>query len=177
MALLTKVGAFTVTNTLSNQPITGVGFQPKAVIFWSVYRSADDAWSTSSIAMIGMSTGPSNSYSVAAIGLQQGGGTNTASRIAAKALTFDTGGGGIEAEADLISFDSDGFTLDFTNATSGDIRIFYLALGGDDLTHAKVVNWAMPTTTGPKAVTGVGFQPDLILNAWADITAALDDSD
>ncbi|CCF85398.1 hypothetical protein [Nitrolancea hollandica] len=170
MALLTKVGSFTGGGSLGNQSVTGVGFQPKVLILWSSNQTAINSWSDHAVAAIGMTTGPSNAYSVsAAISASLGTRTNASRRMAAKAISISDTSEQILSEADLVSFDADGFTLDWTN-TDTNVHIMYLALGGDAVQSAKVVNWQMPTSTGNKVVTGVGFEPDFILNAWTNVT-------
>lgn len=176
MALLTKVGTFNAATSTGNQAITGVGFQPKALIIWGVGTTTDGAWTTNWFTEgIGFSTSPTNQYAQAA---EYFSGSADRRRIEACAfIQTNTGTSAIVRRADLVSMDSDGFTLDWTIAREdGDYKVLgYIALGGDDLTGAKVVNWQMPTSTGTKAVTGVGFQPDCVLHVHAGGVTALTD--
>src|SRR4029078_2160436 len=70
--------------------------------------------------------------------------TNTASRVANKAITivkWDTATTGIAlAEADFSSWDSTNLVLNWTTNDSYPYVVHYLALGGTDLS-AKVIGW------------------------------------
>lgn len=174
MALYTKVGQFTGGLSTGDKAITGLGFQPKALILWTTGMNGHGTGDleTQMRGLIGFATSASNQYSISAA--SDSGSTSDASRrMATKLISHVNPGETTGTEADLKSFDADGFTITVTAASAIHTYV-YLALGGDDITGAKVVNWTMPTSTGNKAVTGVGFQPDLILNAWTSgITAAL----
>ena len=65
-------------------------------------------------------------------------------------------------EADFVSMDPNGFTINVTKV-SGTPTIQYLALGGNDLTNAYVGVAQRKTSTGTQAYTGVGFQPDAMM--------------
>lgn len=170
MALLTKVGSFAKIDTTGTQAITGVGFTPKAIVFWtSGSNAASGTWDPHILQSIGFTAGPTNSYAVG-LAMRDGvGDTNTARRMAAKVIcTAHYDGTSVFEEADLSSFDADGFTLNWTTNAAHPERdgmVFnYLALGGSDLTGAKVVQWASPVAIGNQAVTGVGFKPDVVLH-------------
>lgn len=62
-------------------------------------------------------------------------------------------------EADLVSLDSDGFTLNWTTAATGQ-TIYALCLKGGQY---HVGSLAQKTSTGAQATTGVGFQPTGLL--------------
>lgn len=174
MPLLTKVGSFTKIGATGTQSITGVGFTPKAIIFWTTgSASASGTWQSHVFSTLGFTTGPTNSFAVAATSEDAIATSNTGRRMAAKAITnSNTGGSAAEYEADLASFDADGFTLNWTLNAPRNPVINYLALGGSDITGAKVVNWTTPTAVGNKAVIGAGFSPDLVLHTSAgDLTA------
>ena len=77
------------------------------------------------------------------------------------------------AEADLQSWDATNFTLNWTANNGPAYVVHFIAIGGPTVS-AKLVNWTMATATGNKSVTGVGFQPDVVLHAHLgqDFTAA-----
>jgi hypothetical protein len=54
-------------------------------------------------------------------------------------------------------------TLNWTTNDGQPYVVHYLAIGGPQVS-AKVVNWQTPGTTGPKAVTGIGFEPETVLH-------------
>lgn len=164
MALLTKVGTFDASGSTGNQAITGVGFQPKALILWGSGSSVLDTWSSNVIQGFGISTGPLESYAQAATRAS----ISTEGKIAAAAFIQSQTNSTYIRRANLESFDSDGFTLDWVEATTSNYSVVhYLAIGGDGLTDAKVVPWSMKGSTGIQSVTGFGFQPDAVIHAHA----------
>lgn len=170
MAMLTKVGQFNAQTTSGNQAVTGIGFAPRALIFWAVGATNNDEFNATWFTQgIGFTTGPANSYAQASAALASTS-ASTYRRVESVAIIqTNTSATGIVRRADLASLDSDGFTLNWTTqAASGNYGIIhYLALGGSDLTGVRAVNWQMPAVAGSKAVSGVGFQPDAVIHAHA----------
>lgn len=162
------VGSFTTNTSTGTQAITGLDFEPKAVLFWtSGSFAAAGGWQSDIYQSIGMTSGAAESYSVAGASDDAQGSSNTGRRIAAKAVTLISyDGSTIFGEADLSSFDADGFTLDWTSAPVVGFNVMFLAIGGEDV-QAKVVNWTSPTTTGPQSTIGAGFEPTAVLHANA----------
>jgi hypothetical protein len=60
--------------------------------------------------------------------------------------------------------DTDGFTLNWNNGASAAWLIQYMAIGGGDVTAAASGTFT-PLDDGlvPESITGVGFQPDLLM--------------
>jgi hypothetical protein len=85
-------------------------------------------------------------------------------RLAKKALTIVDWTGTTLAEANLASWTSAAFTLNWTTNDTRPVVIHYLLIGGPNVS-AKAVNWTMPLATGNKAVTGIGFKPDLVFHS------------
>lgn len=155
MAVSTFTGLFSVAAT-GSQAITGVGFQPKAVIIWHHGGGGSQYWA------LGMATGSSNEFAVSSFS-QSGVGTCnafTAGRTDATIQLRDSGT--TFTLADLTSLDSDGFTLNVTTAASSQDFGFF-AIGGADVTNAFVGTTLVPASGGTHAVTGVGFTADLYL--------------
>lgn len=120
-ALGIKIGAFTRDMTLASgsQSITGLGFKPRAVIFF-----AGDPSSAADNAVIGFDDGsnPSGLVNLNAI---------SAGRWFAPAVSiYLLQGGGTSQTASISSLDSDGFTLGWTKtgAPTGTMTIRYLAI-------------------------------------------------
>lgn len=173
MALNAKVGSFTKSTggAPASQAITGVGFQPEALILWSVSGVASGTWKASYVQSFGFSSSATDVGSSAAVAVDNVATTNTSRRFAAKAFTQVAGSEAARAECDLTSFDADGFTLNWTTNNATDDIIHYIVLGGADLTNSKVIRWQAPAAAGNKAVTGVGFQPDCLIHvAWESAT-------
>lgn len=162
MALSVKVGSITSPAAVGNQAYTGIGFQPKVVIFFGNGETVDGSHGSNS----------SNSFMPCYLGF----GTATAEGVVSDHDDFTSGdpaqynvaciaqryaaGASYNwhIEASMVSLDADGFTLDWTHVTTG-IVVNYLALGGTEL-QAKVVNPTVPAATGSWGITGAGFQPD-----------------
>jgi hypothetical protein len=167
--LLTKAGSFTASNSTGNQAVTGVGFQPKVVLFRYNMQGADGSMGDSSV---GFGVGVS-STDRRVTGNYSNTGLTTSSQSAwnQSSYVIYTPGGGYRA--DFVSMDSDGFTINW--ATASDMVVTYLALGGDAITHAKTGSAAAKTTTGTQSYTGLGFQPTaLIVFAGKFSTTPLD---
>lgn len=168
-----KVGALTVPSGAGNQSYTGLGFTPKVVIFFGNRRSADggsrNASQNPDQPYYFGAASSSSDQAVFYIRDDFSATTNSASRTTNVIWSVGLSGTNTEGttnfEADYISHDSDGFTLHWGKGNATAYVVNYLALGGSDLTNAKVVTW---TETGSsvfptnQAVTGAGFQPDAI---------------
>lgn len=181
MALNVKVGQITGPAAIevgTDHSYTGVGFQPKAIIFYGNRRDADGSSHSNTqdkdmLASLGFAV--SSASMCAEYRNDFGGGDHFAdfdilsSAVyhdpgAADTDWFDTGttGGG--------SLDADGFTLHYyANNNAGGLgwKLNYLALGGADLTNANVKHYTHDTTTGNVSYSGVGFKPDAIIISFA----------
>ena len=164
MTLSVKKGTFTKSTSTGvpvSQPVTGVGFQPKALWLWGTTVTA------STIAEgYGWFYGFSDGTAHASVGTTSADAGTTA--IAASLMRNDAVATIMSptartelARASVTSFDSDGFTLSWAVNNSTGYIIHYLAVGGTDITNAKVISTTAGVTgTGNKAYTGVGFQPE-----------------
>ena len=167
--LLAKAGSFTGTGSTGNQAVTGVGFQPKVVLFRYNMSATDTSQGD---AIIGFGVGVSSSDRRVS-GNYATTGLTTSANAAWNQPTYCiyTPGGG--SRADLVSLDSDGFTVNWV--TSSQMAVQYLALGGDAITHVKTGSAAAKTSTGNQSYTGLGFQPTaLIVFAGKFSTSPLD---
>lgn len=156
-------GNFTTNTSTGNQSITGVGFQPKVVFFiTTVNTSVGNA--DSLIYGFGVATSSTARWSMSAASMDNLGGNSNDDRAfnSDECISVNVNAS-ILLEADFVSMDSDGFTINITTADATGRIVGYLALGGSDLS-VKVGTWDLPTTTGTgKTVTGVGFQPSGML--------------
>ena len=168
-----KVGSF--TKSTGGAPVSqavphGLGEAPKALILWTNGKT-NEAFSGNALFGFGVSDG-TTSASVAT-GLRDATASSyTGNRSASGgALVISDGLGGVLlAEATLSSWDATNFTLNWTTNDPNPYVIHFLAIGGSEIS-AKVVEWNRATTTGNQAVTGTGFQPDVVIHAEADMTA------
>lgn len=123
--LSVKVGSFTrdMTTASGTQAVTGVGFQPRAVLFLANVPSTGQA-SIGFGALPNTATGPFDSFSLN-------------SRTATSAGTFSMNSGTIFAyqgvsdyyNGNLSTLDSDGFTMSWvkTGSTTGTLEVNYIA--------------------------------------------------
>jgi hypothetical protein len=162
--LRTKVGSILAPAATGNQSYTGVGFQPKAVIFFWTGQTAT-GFATSAVVGYGYTTGAGANWTATyASDDNLAGGSFKPSRWqSARCILVTTGTtGGKAAAATTVSLDADGFTLNWGNAGSAFI-IHYMALGGPDITNATTGTFPVAAGTGSQSVTGVGFQPDFLM--------------
>ncbi len=178
MALSAYVGSFsTGTGAVSSTvAVTGVGFQPEALFFWWSGRT-DTADATSRATYrrgFGAATSPTARWAVTSMTVDASASiaSGRAQRNDAIVATAQDSPSGVDALLDLQSMDSDGFTCIVDDVFPSSYTVSFLALGGASLTNAAVGNVLLGTTTGNKAVTGVGFQPDALLFASAGLTTA-----
>jgi hypothetical protein len=170
MSFFAKVGSFAKSTggAPATQAITGLGFQPKALILWTAGGTVDGTIQTQatrdSRSCIGIVSSTAAADQLAASSTADTAG-NGGRRVTQKAfLLTDATGATVVSEASLASFDADGFTLTWsTNSATEAQLIHYIALGGTDVL-AKVMHVVTPVATGNFATTGVGFQPNLLIN-------------
>jgi hypothetical protein len=166
MSFLAKVGTFIHPSTAISQSITGVGFQPKVVLF---FMSGDSQGSVNIFTQCFHSFGAADGTNQFYVSMSASDAVTTtdvpirrhtnASCIGAVLAGSAT----VSVEAGFTSMDSDGFTVGWTTADSNGRMISYIALGGTDIQNAKVGNFLPNAGTGSFSLTGVGFKPDLVL--------------
>ena len=153
---LFKVGTFTKITSAApvDQAITGVGFTPKALILFSTQSTSEDTAAGGQAFAMGASDG-TDERSIWA-GSADAVSVSDANRYANDAkvvcLRSPNSGGALQAEADLKSFDADGFTLTWTTNDANAFTIKYIAIGGDNIS-ADVFEFTQKTATGSQSVT------------------------
>lgn len=163
MALLSKVGSIQQPTSNGQQAYTGVGFQPKVILFWATPLTADGN-TTGAIGAMGAATSSSDQRYSSYANANGGATANDWNRYDnTKCIGLTNDAGTILGAAALVSMDSDGFTLNWTTTDGTQRVVTYLALGGTDITNVATGQFAQPTTTGAANVTTVGFQPDAVL--------------
>lgn len=164
MAFQVKKGSFASNTSTGNQAVSSVGFQPKAVIFFWTRQSAAGFANGQNFGVAWMD-GSGNQWNSTVASDDNVSPTVTGRRQNSSFLISIMSGGDrtIDGQAAYVSMDSDGFTINWTNAPDAAYIINYLALGGSDLTNAKSSTFTGNGASGSQAVTGVGFQPDLVL--------------
>lgn len=151
----TKIDQFNTPGSATQISETGVGFEPK---FLLTSFTANSIPSNANALRWGMGAAISLLDSVA-FGTSSGNGiatSNTRSSQESEVLfhLFSTTGT-INQSAYLVSFDSDGFTLDFIDSTAVN-GVAYLAISGPIRMAIGTLN--SQTSTGEFPVTGIGFE-------------------
>ncbi len=167
MGLTVKVGSFAQKTSTGTQAVTGVGFQPKVVLFWIQDLTADGS-AANAPHSFGAATSSSNRFYHASwvkdndgVGFYPTLGTRATKCIGV--VDDASGTPARRAEADLTSMDADGFTLNWSTADATARVISYMALGGTDIVNVMVGEKGCPTVTGNQATTGLGFKPTALL--------------
>lgn len=174
MGLLAKRVRFQAPAAAGSQAVTGVGFIPKAILFFADHQVVAPAvGNTGARSIMGCCTAPTERWSTtddANTGLSG----SAAGRHEQHAIAvINTATAALDYFAELASFDADGFTLTWTN-TPNQIYIEALCLGGDIDAEAGTIVASTGTTEQTKA--GLGFQPDALILASRGDTSALGNS-
>ncbi len=164
MALSVKVGSFSLPNVIGSVAVTGLGFQPEALI---VFSPGDLGFNVNYDRMyggIGVTTGPLKQacvswFSRANVAPSITASQTTDNRIYVSINNSGAGAPFIEQQASLVSFDPDGFTVSCTAAGQADL-LCYIAFSG--LTGADCGITSV-TALGPTNTVTTGFTPDLLL--------------
>jgi hypothetical protein len=175
MAVSAKVGAFSTGTgaAATTVAVSGVGFQPGAIIFWWSGRTetSDAIGRATHQRGFGFAVSASDRQAVGSMSTDAAAASDCGriTRNDACIATVDAAGA-VLALMDLQSMDADGFTLVVDDAFPSSLRVHYLALAG--MTNAATGWFATPTSTGnADVVTSLAFQPDLVLFMSCDITS------
>jgi hypothetical protein len=172
MSLSVKGGQLTSATSTGNQATTGIGFQPKIVFFYTTAVTGDFLWSP----IIGVATSSSARWCsmshVYVIPTRTNYYFNSSKCVS---YVYDSDGAGTMTklfEADFVTMDSDGFTINWSTVQATGYPVNYLCLGGTDIS-VKVGVADLTSGTGNQSFTGVGFLPGaLIIGGSASVTSA-----
>ena len=172
MALSSYVGSFNIDSSITatnTQSVTGVGFQPKIVMFWWSGSNATSDSVAGGYINIGFGVMIDGSNRWACLGASDDAQATTQTlKFLSDAYCVASFPSAVATNlglADYSSMDADGFTLIIDDQFSVDMRVSFLALGGDDLTNYKVDVVARGGSLGNNSYTGIGFQPDALITA------------
>lgn len=167
MSLQSHVGSFNAGTGIlgSTIVITGVGFLPKVVFFWWSGRSesTDTIGRASSSRGFGAAASASDRRAVTSRSIDAAAAADTYAGHDAAACIVTSTNTAIDGALDLQSMDADGFTLVVDDVMPRDLRVHYLALGGDSLTDIATGQFQEAAATGDQDVTSLSFQPDSVL--------------
>ena len=148
------------------QIVSGLPFQPKALIFWGSALTGTTI-TDSVISHYGFSDGTNDCVVSGAIKDNEA--TSTSVCLFSDGHCIYIGNDNAvntNGYATVVSLNPDGFTLTWGISDANTDAVHYMAIGGDDITNVKVgmfdVGIAAP---GSKSYTGVGFQPDVLFTA------------
>jgi hypothetical protein len=174
MASFQKVGGFQLNTIAGNKSVTGIGFQPKAVMFFHTPDTVDIVNQTANHNFSWGATDGVRQYATCQF--------SSNGAVVENGFTIQTNTnclvGSINANnawrCTIVSFDTDGFTI---NQPAGGlppvgVRVGYIAFGGGDLT--AYVGAVQMGAVGAQSVTGVGFQPTGLIAysiGWTSFTA------
>jgi len=165
-----KTTTFDAPTSTGNFSITGVGYQPDAVMFISNSHTSE-VDRNGALGMIGFALS-STKRGYLTIATKKDVTTSDTSRhqTTGKCAVRTGLSGSVEGEADFVSMDADGFTIDVTDAWPSADKVIYLALKGGQYDFGTITS---QTGTGNFSTTGVGFQPNaLMLTSFLNPTAA-----
>ncbi|KKL27442.1 hypothetical protein LCGC14_2385100, partial [marine sediment metagenome] len=177
-------GSFTKdtnSGTVTQSSIShGLSVEPQAMILWW-----PDQTSSGTVAA-GDSTGwgllrrgvgfPSGTGRAAAWASEDAVGTSNAARKFAgigtqASIAFISPSGTDGPHGVLTNFDTSTFDIDWTTNNTDAAIIHFLAIGGPEI-QTSIAAWILQTSAGSKAVSGVGFQPDVCIHISSSTTGA-----
>jgi hypothetical protein len=161
--LSSRCGTITQPTSTGNQSITGLGFRPNIIYFFSTYQTSAGSDTSQSAILTGVAVSSSNRLASTANivnGTNSGGNYHYTDRC----IVFGSNSAAsVLASADLVSMDADGFTINWTVADSTQRIIGYLALGSPKINYAYAGSKVEATATGNQSTTGFGFGPDVVI--------------
>lgn len=161
-----KVGTFTQdTDGTGSQAITGVGFQGKVLFLWANSKTADgsdaEVWAQS----FGWAVSASEEAVIGTAFKNTSGNRGSTYTSSAACIAIQGGTNGINhlARADFTQWDSNGFTINWAVNDNVARKIHYMVLGGSEISAKSITTTVGTISTGNKAYTGFGFQPQFVM--------------
>jgi hypothetical protein len=165
-------GGFQKRSGTGTQSITGVAFQPTAVIFFWTQQTATGV-SAGASGGAGFASAPAQAFGVGVAmvnNVHAAAGTTTSVEQRQRSITspiviFNNGTPNpVEVgRANLQSLDANGFTLNWTTSDANAYQIDYIALGGE-FAKAYVGNFDMGTMVlGNNSIAAPGFEPNMVM--------------
>jgi len=162
-----KVGSFQSGTVSGDVTVSGIGFQPRAVIFfWT--RQDSTGFSTKEIIGMGFAAedlpDPVN-RGVAGACDDDATTTNCGRRKSEtySIIFLSNGNPALSGQGKVKSFNSDGFIINWASAPGINAYINYMAIGGDDNMDVKAGTITATNSAGNQSFIGIGFQPDFVM--------------
>lgn len=172
MARLDSASGQISVSANGNIATAGLGFQPKIVLFFDTQYNNVNTFNNNATHFFGYGISSTNrGYT----GMRT---NNNQTPSDCESYTGDSlclkamyGNGVLRFDADFVSLDAAGFTINISNYASAGY-IYYLALGGSELDVDAGILTSI-TGTGTQSVTGVGFEPRGIMFAGSGVSGAM----
>lgn len=167
---------FTADTSGTSRVLTGFGHQPKLWIPTLTLRTAANGWLAGDYEVgIGAAAGASAemAHCLRLNDGNAGGLTRRGTENDSCIIGVNRNASTEDGAYDLTSFDSDGLTLNISNAFGTAFIIPYLSLGGSDLYQADVLQIGTPNATGDQTYefSGIDGTPTLLLTMGVGRTA------
>jgi len=163
------VDSFDMNGSTGQQTVTGVPFQPKAVLFFGVIDNTTEGTTTSGKLSIGCATASNERWALSLYNLDAQAASVAKSYLTESKCIVRTDHSAVTLAADFVAFTSDGFTVDITTALA--CRMPFVCFGGSADFQANTVT--QPTSNGAVAESGIGLAPDAVILVGSKI-ATLD---
>lgn len=164
MALESKTNQATGSATAAALAVTGLGFQPKALLIWAGLQQSAGATADAQLSL-GIASSTSAERSGGFNSVDNATSADLANVYNESNIIYLTQAGTttLESAANLSAIGADGFTLSWSSVVTNLLKYNYLAFGGADITNTVAGKFDGKTTTGTTAVTGLGFRPDVVI--------------
>lgn len=164
---LAKVGTFDTGTgaAASTVAVTGVGFQPKLILFFWAGADSIGTFLKDYRPGMGACDAALHQFAVTNYGdrATAAGSANAHQLYRSDGCVATSTASVLDGYLSVTSLDADGFTLTVQDALASSVRVGYLALGGADLTNTLVGTVQIQAGTGNQDVTGFGFTPTGLL--------------
>ena len=155
------VGTLGAPSGTGNSTVTGIPFQPVAVVFWNVKQhEAPFAM------MLGAATADDEQWVMwAGVDSETSGYFKRYSENRTDACIFMRFGSAstIDYQAEFVGFTADGFTINVTTFNSAGENIEFMALGGNNIGQCYAGTITAGASTGTTATTDPGFRPAALI--------------
>ncbi|HLE34796.1 MAG TPA: hypothetical protein VI698_02795, partial [Nitrososphaerales archaeon] len=157
-----KVGSFKANNVTGEQIVSDVGFEPDFLMFMHAHRATEAGKAPHAYMSYGFAKSSTERAAIAvtSVDAEPVSDTHRLQRTDRAILSLAPGSGTIDAEADFVSMNSDGFSIDWIDPPKNKDPVYYLALRGGNY---DVGSFDSPIIEVPQSITGVGFEPKGVL--------------
>jgi len=164
-----KNTVLTLNTGTGNQQVTGIGFRPNALYFYGIANSTTAATIASSAKRIAGAASVSSQWALAAMTVSGADPTQAKTRFTTSKCLLDIdSSGNVLWDAELVSFDEDGYTFNITTGPGSAFRVGCLVMRVPEVAVGTFILPVGPNVT----VTTPGMTPSLVLANYG--AAALD---